>query len=225
MPQPIRTKCHLEITGLSQRPQHAMVLGQIVGISGRLESALGWLLALFSRGSASITVAMFHAVVSTDAQRAMLLAAAEKSLGATELDAFKELMEDFRPRYGERSKLVHNIWAHSNDHPDKAIWVRSSDVAFSWAQIAASTNVLQIAEAEDLSLKCMAYTVQDLTDVAARLDEYLRRVNAFLYELMKIHPLIVAVTKAATSAPPTSAEPQLDLPQPDQTDPQLDRQE
>jgi hypothetical protein len=108
---------------------------------------------------------MFHAVASTDAQRAMLLAAAERSLGSTELDMFKELMEDFRPRYGERSKLVHNIWGHSNDHPDKAVWCKASDAAYLMAQAAAITNPQQIGALDDLSTKCMTYSVQDLMDV------------------------------------------------------------
>jgi hypothetical protein len=205
------------------RPQHATVLGHIVGISGRLEMALGWLLAFFSGGSAAITVAMFHAVVSTDAQRSMLLAAAEKSLAGPELEAFKELMEDFRPRYGERSKLVHNLWGHSNDHPDKAMWCRSSDSGMAMAKIADMTDPSQMSSTlgdNDLSLKCMMYTVKDLEDVAIRLDEYLRRVNAFLYGLFQIHPALAAATTAATSAAPIGEEPQLDLHRPDQTDSQ-----
>ena len=156
MPQPIRQKCHFEITGLIHRPQHAAVLGQIIGISGRLESQLGWLLALFSRGSATITVSMFHAIMSTDAQRSMLLAAAEKSLGTTELDAFNELMDDFRPRYGERSKLVHNLWGHSNSHPEKALWCKAADAASIMAELASLTAPDQLTAVSDLSTRCMA---------------------------------------------------------------------
>src|SRR5690242_5096773 len=62
MPQPIRKPCHMELSGLTQRPQHAVVIGHIVGISGRLENSLGWLMAFLSQGSATITMAMFNSV-------------------------------------------------------------------------------------------------------------------------------------------------------------------
>jgi hypothetical protein len=222
MPQPIRQICRFEFSGLTNRPQHAKVLGQIIAISGVLESRLGWILALLSRGSASITVSMFHSVVSTDAQKAMLLAAAEQALAKSELDAFKELLEDFRPRYGERSKLVHNLWGHSDDHPDKALWCRSSDAAFAVAKFAAANDQVAFNNAvasDDLALQCMAYTVKDLENVAARLQEYTDRVTAFWFDLMNNHPALVAATTSATSAKPRTSEPQLDLHQRPQTDP------
>lgn len=222
MPQPVRKYCHWELNGLGNRPQHATALGIIIGISGRLEGALGWLLAMFSRGSATITIPMFHAVASTDAQRAMLLAAAQQALGPTEYQAFCDLMDDFRPRYSERSRLVHNLWGYSNDHPDKALWCRAADAASTIAKLSAAadqTQATQIANAEPLSLKCMLYSVQDLRDVAIRLDNYTMQVFAFISELMRAHPALAALTSASTDAPPMSAEPPLDLPPPPQTDP------
>jgi hypothetical protein len=216
MPQPIRRKCHAEITGLAHRPQHAQVLGEIIGASGRLEGALGILLALLSRGSAPITISMFHAVSSTDAQRAMLLAAANHALAGPEKTAFHDLMDDFRPRYGERSRLVHNLWGHSNDHPDKALLWRASDVGVTIAKVSASgsfAEAAQIADEEHLSLKAMAYTVQDLTEVHIRLSEYTSRVNSFIGQLWENHPAIASATTASTNAPPIGEEPQLDLSQ------------
>src|SRR4051794_14231605 len=105
MPQPIRKKCqHLMFsTGLNNRPEHAAVLGKIVAVSGRLEGNLGFLLAFFSGGSAKITMAMFNATTSTEAQRSMLLAAASLAISGAELEQFHDLMADFRPRYAERN--------------------------------------------------------------------------------------------------------------------------
>jgi len=103
----------MELSGLTQRPQHAVVIGHIVGISGRLENSLGWLMAFLSQGSATITMAMFNSVSSTEAQRAMLRAAAEHRLVGGDRDIFDDLMLDFRPRYKERNRVVHNVWGHS----------------------------------------------------------------------------------------------------------------
>jgi hypothetical protein len=195
-------------------------MGMIVGISGRLESTLGWILAFLSRGSATITIPMFHAVVSTDAQRSMLLAAASSSLTGPELGAFQDLMEDFRPRYGERSRLVHNVWGHSNDHPDKALWWRSSDLGSVMANLSAAPTVeeVQRVAGEDVSLKAMLYTTDDVRGCRVRLGEYNERVRAFFLDLWNSHPTVAAATTASTNAPPIGGEPQLDLPQP-QTDP------
>jgi hypothetical protein len=152
----------------------------------------------------------------------MLLAAANYALAGQERDAFNELMEDFRARYGERSKLVHNLWGHSNDHPDKALWWRSADFGSSVAKLAAVATVedlTQINAEEDMSLKAMLYSVKDLTDVAARLQEYTNRVQEFVLDLMNAHPVIAAAASAATNTPPIGDQPQLDLPPQPQTDP------
>lgn len=225
MPQPVRAKCHAEISGFTQRPKHAAAMGQIIGISGRLEGALGWVLSMFSRGSATIAIPMFHAVASTDAQKAMLLAAADQALSGPELESFKDLMDDFRPRYGERSKLVHNLWGHSNDHADKALWWRSSDIGSVIAQFSAAPTVEAVAQmmaSTDLSLRAMAYTVKDLEDVALRLGEYTVRVNTFILDLWNAHPNLAAATTAATAARPVGGQSQLDLPQSPQTDQRSD---
>ncbi len=202
MPQPIRKKCNIQIKGLAARPQHAAALGMIVSTSGRLEALLGWLLAFFSGGSAAITIPMFQSVTSTDAQRAMLEAAASKALSGAELAHFNMLMEDFRPRYRERSRVVHNLWGHSDDHPDKAIWCPADEAAAFMARVAGSTSASEVnaATISDLSIKCMTYSVKDLTDIADRLENYFRRVGSLLSDLMDNHPAIAA----ATSAPPES---------------------
>lgn len=223
MPQPIRNQCRVDISGLAQRPQHAAQLGIIVAISGRLENALGGLLAFMSRGSATITMQMFNAVASTDAQRAMLLAAAKHALAGPELEAFNEVMEDFRPRYSERSKLVHNVWGHSDAHPDKALLWKSADLGLITAQLAAALTPEAMgafaSTTGDLSLKAMGYTLKDLQDVAARLGEYTVRVEAFIGNLIQAHPVLSAATNAATNAPPTTSQSQLPLHQDSQTAP------
>lgn len=221
MPQPIRKACHAELSGLYHRPEHAAALGRIVSVSGKLESSLGWLLALFSGGNAMITISMFHCVHSTDAQKAMLLAAAKHKLRGAELDAFNDLMEDFRPRYTERNKLVHNLWGHSNDHPDKALWWRSTDWAGAVARMADAKDIEALGKAytEDISLTAMAYTVKDLEEVGARLAEYSARVSMFVNQMLEAHPALVAAANAATNAPPIGEEPQLGLHQTDRTAP------
>ncbi|MNT18198.1 hypothetical protein D3C72_1533870 [compost metagenome] len=189
MPQPIRNKsCHIELVGLGDLPEHAALLGQIVAVSGALEARLGWLLAFLSGASATVAIPMFHAVASTEAQRGMLLAAAEQTLAGAELDEFRDLMADFRTRYGERNRLVHNLWGRSNDHPDKAVWAASKDIALGMTPIASAMKSGDFgsaakAEMERLPLKCSLYSIKDLEQSLQRIVALRDRVNAFLAKL------------------------------------------
>src|SRR5262249_13091374 len=156
--------------------------------------------------------AMFNSVSSTEAQRSMLRAAAEHRLAGGDRDIFDELMLDFRPRYKERNNIVHNVWGHSNDHPDKALLWKSGDLSTSAAVLASSQTAEDVQKsAIDLSLKAMSYTVQDLTQIVLRLHEFTGRVQRFAGDLAATHPAIVAITNAATTAPPLGEQPQLDL--------------
>jgi len=147
---------------------------------------------------------MFHSVVSTDAQRAMLDAAAAATLTAVELDEFNSLMTDFRSRYRERSRLVHNSWGESNDHPDKALWCRSSDLTLMMANILSAKDQADAVvrnQGAHIWAKCMAYTVKDLQDVNARLELYTNRVLSFTQALLIAHPVVGEEAKRALEKP------------------------
>lgn len=173
------------------------MLGRIVGVSGILESLLGHLLAFLTNTSASVAMAMFHSVTSTDAQRAMLTAAAGERLAGAELAEFNDLMEEFRTRYGERSRLVHNVWGASPQHPDKAIWCPAR------ASTMTSAKLASVKEEADLELflkgpesefwrSCSTYTLKDLTDVFLRLAAYADRVRDFTFRLQQQNPVLAA---------------------------------
>ncbi len=178
-------------------PEHAGALGQIVSMSGYLESLLGHLLAYLTQTSAPVAMAMFHSVTSTDAQRAMLTAAAEQRLMGAELEEFRDLMAEFRTRYGERSRLVHNVWGDSPAHPDKAIWCAAKDTTIYSANLAAvrdtqELDLLQVSPTGELWRKCSTYTLRDLQDVFVRLQTYTFRVQAFVMKMHWEHPVIAA---------------------------------
>ncbi|MBX3484804.1 hypothetical protein [Phenylobacterium sp.] len=206
--------------GLSQRPEHAARLGMIVACSGQLETLLGYLLAHLTQASASVTIAMFDSVTSTDAQRAMLTAAAEQALAGAELLEFRDLMAEFRTRYGERSRLVHNVWGYSPQHPDKAIWCQSKDATsfsarFMAAAVGDDTLDLFVRDIPNpIWRSCSTYTVKDLTDVYERLDQYADRIRAFIVKLQLEHPVLgprLAPADEASdgqaSAPPLESPP------------------
>lgn len=187
MPQPLRKPCHLTFSGLRSRPRHAQVIGQIVAISGRIESRLASLLAIMTGGLTHVTVPMFLAVRSTDAQRAMLSAAAEQVLQADSLQRFTELMAEWKQRYGERNKLVHNIWGHSDDHPDLAIRIASEDFSEVWKATSAGGDILALQQnigiINELWRSCEGWRVKDLESVEKRLDDYEVRIAKFWQEL------------------------------------------
>lgn len=233
MPQPIRRPCQVFLSDLTERPDHAAALGQVVTISGYLEALLGHLLAYLTGASASVTMAMFHSVTSTDAQRAMLNAAAELILEGAELEEFRDLMQEFRTRYGERSRLVHNVWGWSPDLPDKALWCKAQDATKFSSRLASLTAEEELDlffqdDTMELWRMCSTYTVKEIGDVRDRLGAYTERVRLFVLQLQNQHPVIAARIAAdqaareaeeeeapaadAASAPP-AIEPPEDQPQ------------
>lgn len=185
------------LSDLTERPEHAAALGQVVTISGYLEALLGHLLAYLTGASASVTMAMFHSVSSTDAQRAMLNAAAELILSGAELEEFRDLMQEFRTRYGERSRLVHNVWGWSPDMPDKALWCKSQDATKFSSRLASLTaqeefDLFVQDDTMELWRMCSTYTVKEIQDVRDRLGAYTERVRQFVLKLQNQHPVIAA---------------------------------
>lgn len=212
MPQPIHKQCEIYLLGLKERPEHAAGLGMIVAASGQLETLLGYLLAYLTNASAPVTIAMFESVTSTDAQRSMLMAAAGEVLRGAELDEFRDLMTDFRTRYGERSRLVHNVWGYSPQHLDKAIWCQSKDATGFTARLTsiADSEALDLfvqAETNNLWRVCSTYTVKDLHDVCGRLDHYAERVRGFIMKLQLQHPVIGARLAAEIANAQQASEP------------------
>jgi hypothetical protein len=205
MPQPIHKKCEINFEGLTNLPEHAAMLGHIVSQASLVDSNLGYLLAYLTQTSASVAIAMFHAVNSTDAQRAMLNAAAEQQLAGAELDEFKDLLSDFRTRSGERNRLVHNIWGISPQHPGKAVWCPAKD----YTKLPVTLAITQTADALPLFMEkyegiwesCSVYTVKDLQDVYKRLTDFGEQVRSFMVKLLAEHPALAAIGQQPISSP------------------------
>lgn len=205
MPQPIRHPCVVDLSGILRLEKHAAMLGSIVGISGILESQLGHLLAFLTGTSASVAMAMFHSVTSTDAQKAMLTAAAREELKGAELDEFNDIMEEFRTRYGERSRLVHNVWGTSPQHPDKAVWCPAKATTSTSAKLAGvqednELDLLLQGPLGELWRSCSLYSLKDMQDVFWRLATYADRVREFTFRLQQQNPVIAARVAADIAA-------------------------
>lgn len=205
MPQPIRRACDVRLIGLFNLPEHAAWLGRIVAVSGALEALLGHYLALLTGVSSRVTMSMFHAVTSTDAQRAMLTAAAEEILCGAELEEFRELMSEFKTRYSERSRLVHNVWGESAQLPNKAIWIAAKDATRLTAAMASTTdsdqlNLLMNHESGQIWKKCSTYTAKEMQDAHDRLSAYTDRVRLVVLKLHQDHPVLGAALRQAEQA-------------------------
>ena len=127
----------------------------------------------------------------------MLNAAAELILSGAELEEFRDLMQEFRTRYGERSRLVHNVWGWSPDMPDKALWCKSQDATKFSSRLASLTaqeefDLFVQDDTMELWRMCSTYTVKEIQDVRDRLGAYTERVRQFVLKLQNQHPVIAA---------------------------------
>jgi hypothetical protein len=204
MPQHLLGQPNIAVVGLGDRPEHAAKLGMIVALGAGLESQLGYLLALLSGGSASITMTLFQSVSSTSAKRAMLTAAAKEKLRDADHDEFKALMSEFSTRYGERSHLVHSLWGTIDDHPDLAVLCPAPAVATYQAATMGSyepdDGLKMLTAVLSLPRQCRTYTVKDLQDVIDRLSEYIGRVGTFNMKLASRHPVLGMGARALAAA-------------------------
>jgi hypothetical protein len=184
MPQPLRKYCEMNFTpnSVTERPALAGKFALVVALSAQLENRLAALLSILCGSNAETTMAMFMAVNSSDAQRAMLRAAAESVLTGHELEQFGDLMDEFRTRYRERNKIVHGLWAASSSHPNALLLARASDFAGMWKRVAvlAATNAPPPDNILDgVWQNVMVYREKDFDDVVLRLTAFDAQIMNF----------------------------------------------
>ncbi len=126
-------------------------------------------------------------------------------------------MAEWKNRYGERNNVVHNIWGHSDDHPDLAIRIAAKDFAEVWKATSAAGDVLALHKSMDVVAElwrvCEAWRIEDLEDVEARLDSYEVRI-AQLWQRLFTQQYEVMVPNMTGPAPLS------DMPTPDSPTPE-----
>jgi hypothetical protein len=172
------------VAKISEHPEIGAKFAQVIAMSSLLETRLSGLLAMISGGGAEVTLAMFLAVNSVDAQRAMLRSAAEVALKGPEQEALIELLDDYRSRARERNKIAHGIWVTSPDVADALLLVRSADMAAYNKEFARHAHISPLDplpdEFHDLIWRnCMIYRVQDFDDIFSRLVAYDSQIMQF----------------------------------------------
>lgn len=189
MPQPLRRKVLLNfmVSAIESRSELAVKLSQIIAISSLMETRLSAILAGISGGNAEITVAMFQAVNSTDAQRSMLRSAAEVALAGHELDTLCDLLDEHRNRAKERNKIVHGIWCTADEYPDALLLARPADIAAISKRMAVFRHFGQSVHDEatdDIWKNCMIYRAQDFDQVLGRLISFDNQIAQFWVNLL-----------------------------------------
>lgn len=177
------------VAKIADHPDLGAKFAQVIAIASLIETRLSGLLAMMSGGNAEVTLAMFLAVNSTDAQRAMLRSAAEVALKGPEQEALIELLDEYRARARERNKIAHGIWATSPDLPDTLLLVRSSDMATFNKAVAMQAHNGPKARfptslQDHLWQNCMAYRAADFEDIFMRLCTYDGQIMQFWNNLL-----------------------------------------
>jgi hypothetical protein len=191
MPQPLRRRVNLDFNpaNVSTRAVLGMKIAHVVAHASLLETRLSGILAMLSGGNPEVTMAMFLAVNSTDAQRAMLRSAAEATLDGQELEALCDLLDEYRNRARERNKIIHGAWATCAEFPDALLLARTADIAAMHKRLALFTH--QRGQFPDLTdgvwQNCMIYREQDFDQVIARLSAFDLQIIGFWTNLMNRH--------------------------------------
>jgi hypothetical protein len=103
---------------MALRPNVAIKIAECIGECADMETALGMCLGMLLDTDSHAALAMFASVENRNAQRSMLLAAAQAKLDQIHLDLLMVVLKKVSAVMKERDKLAHWSWAFSPIIPD-----------------------------------------------------------------------------------------------------------
>lgn len=96
---------------LSQHPEQAYIIAQVVSTWAYVEASLGNLLACFLRADATISMEMYGALNGFTNQRMILEAAARTALSPADQDLLADILTVTHSAAKQRHRFAHRIWA------------------------------------------------------------------------------------------------------------------
>ena len=82
---------------------------------------LGYLLAAILKSDAEIAMAMFMSIKSEPGRKAAMLAAASMCIPQWQVQRFEQLLDRVFRTGAQRDRVIHGLWAVSENHPDALI--------------------------------------------------------------------------------------------------------
>ncbi len=114
---------------LSQRPEHASLIGQCIAMWTEIELQMSLSLGALMKSNSEAAVALFLALRTSSAQRNVLNEIVGILLKDKEKEAFEALMVIYRRNELERNALAHGSFGYSNDMLDAVVWCNIQDHA------------------------------------------------------------------------------------------------
>lgn len=127
MPQPLsRVKSNVSIfLGIEDNTATDIMWRSVVRVTNawsRIDGLLAEMLSGFLRADFASVAAMYSAIVSVEARRAALLAAA-KIANPQALDLISATLNSIKSSYKRRNEFSHHIWGYSPDLPDSILLI------------------------------------------------------------------------------------------------------
>jgi hypothetical protein len=127
-PQPLRSvRRNATAVGdpaaLRRYPALAADLGEIIALWSRIESTLGIALAMMLKAGVRVSVAMYGAILSSQAQMDALEAAARVTLGPEDFRLFGAVLTLVKRAGSKRHKLAHWLWGYSPEITDALLLI------------------------------------------------------------------------------------------------------
>lgn len=110
-----------EWDSLSVQPSLAALVMQVITTWSYTDVFIGQILARFMKADHHVVVAMFEALSSTEAKRAVIDAAAEEALAKEDYDLLVAAMRTTSSSRRRRNDFAHHVWGRSKDIPNAAL--------------------------------------------------------------------------------------------------------
>lgn len=151
MPQPLPNYKWL-LTGtkvFEHRPALAVRIANIAAGWCQIEILLGSLLATLLNAESDIGAAMYLALSGATSRNATLQGAAEHRLDTHDLQQFNELTNKVKSLQRRRNRVIHGVWAVSDDYPQALIRSDPDEHIAEFSAVPATTPAAELRETVD----------------------------------------------------------------------------
>lgn len=184
MPQPYKGKWSMSSSTLEMRPKLATHVGIIASMWTQIELTLALIVAKMLNAEADIAGAMLLPVRSEATRFAIINAVAEDRLTPDMQEELKQLKKRIDNTGNERNRVVHGLWAHS-ENEDTLILVSQKEMLKVYSGIITKLANQKPVEVKDYA-EMLEYSEKDFIQIESNIADRIKETAAFFGKLHTI---------------------------------------
>ena len=184
MPKPFKESLRCARDAIKERPQLLNHIGIIATMWTHVDHSLGLLLSRILDTEAVVGTAMYFSLIGEKACDAAMKAATEVKLSPNLNTKFIELMNATKLPRKDRNKIVHGLWAISDQRPDSLVLCDQKERANMYSYIYQGIVGKELEKAKnDHWSSLIEFEETDFIKIEEQISEVLDKIDAFTEEL------------------------------------------